>query len=240
MSLEKREYYLADNIYEIYILIEENGTFWFKANEIAQILQYSNINDAILKHVKEYYRQPFYKLNYTLKLQVPGYWKPHTIFINESGLYQLMFNSKKPEATVFREWATSKLLPDLKVKSIKLYDAYLQDEHNESYYKDDKGEEIQQGYIYIATTKTLQLEDIYKIGKSTYSNIKDVATELNSHLFNDDFIIFFYVKVDNIHMALNFVISALCYCRIFNEKCWFKSDLKHIIGELQSLDNILE
>ena len=35
-------------------------------------------------------------------------------FINESGLYDLILESKKPEAKVFRRWVTSKVLPSIR------------------------------------------------------------------------------------------------------------------------------
>ncbi len=34
--------------------------------------------------------------------------------VNESGLYLLAFNSKKPEAVAFRKWVTSEVLPSLR------------------------------------------------------------------------------------------------------------------------------
>lgn len=36
---------------------------------------------------------------------------PHTIIINESGLYSLILRSTKPEAKRFKKWVTSEVLP---------------------------------------------------------------------------------------------------------------------------------
>lgn len=35
-------------------------------------------------------------------------------FINESGLYNLIFRSNKPEAKTFRKWVTSEVLPAIR------------------------------------------------------------------------------------------------------------------------------
>lgn len=40
--------------------------------------------------------------------------QPHTIFINESGLYSLIFNSKKEDAKKFKKWVTSEVLPSIR------------------------------------------------------------------------------------------------------------------------------
>ena len=38
----------------------------------------------------------------------------NTIYINESGLYALIFISSKPEAKQFKRWVTSEVLPSLR------------------------------------------------------------------------------------------------------------------------------
>lgn len=42
------------------------------------------------------------------------------IFVNESGLYQVVFQSRKPEAKQFRKWVTSEVLP-----AIRKHGAYM-------------------------------------------------------------------------------------------------------------------
>ena len=38
----------------------------------------------------------------------------NTIYINESGLYCLIFGSKKREALLFKQWVTSEVLPSIR------------------------------------------------------------------------------------------------------------------------------
>lgn len=47
----------------------------------------------------------------------------NAIFINESGLYQVIFQSRKPEAKTFRKWVTSEVLP-----TIRKHGAYMSSE----------------------------------------------------------------------------------------------------------------
>jgi len=46
-------------------------------------------------------------------------------FVNESGLYQVIFESNKPEAKVFRKWVTKEVLP-----TIRKYGQYPAPDHN--------------------------------------------------------------------------------------------------------------
>lgn len=39
---------------------------------------------------------------------------PRLVFINESGLYNAIFNSRKEYATNFKKWVTSKILPEIR------------------------------------------------------------------------------------------------------------------------------
>jgi hypothetical protein len=48
----------------------------------------------------------------------PTYHEGKTIWINESGMYSLMFGSKKPEAKDFKNWVTRQVLPFLRRKGV--------------------------------------------------------------------------------------------------------------------------
>ena len=74
-------------------------------------------------------------------------------FINESGLYDLILESKKPEAKVFRRWVTSEVLP-----SIRKTGSYnvQQQQQTPSYVIEDK---IKRATVWIEEQKyALQLE----------------------------------------------------------------------------------
>lgn len=125
--ITKRDYSMADKIFNLYIIVDTIGQIWFKAKEIAEILNYNKPTDAINYNVCETDKCNWSDIRSNVNGQWSGgnvtsspsdvdtsSWHPSTIFINESGLYQLMLRSKKPEAVKFRKWVTSEVLPSLR------------------------------------------------------------------------------------------------------------------------------
>jgi prophage antirepressor-like protein len=102
---------LKINDIEIMIIFDTKGKGWFGLRDIIKVLQYSNIEKAITK-IK------ISKINKKIYDDIephPGgvgsviTIKPHKIFINESGLYEILLKSTKPLAKIF----TYKLLTDI-------------------------------------------------------------------------------------------------------------------------------
>lgn len=200
MALVSREYQLE----KFYILIKLNGQIWFKVKEIIKIL---NINQEVLNDIDDCDCQKLENLMIFNLNQL----SLDTVFINESGLYQLLFNSNDSNIMNFRRWITFHILPELR----RMQDEQLQ-------------QQTSAGYIYVTTTKQLQKYNIYKIGKSVL-NINEILEDLNSYTLSDDFEILFSIKVDNIHLTLDAINSALDYYKIVDKKFWFKMDLKNLI-----------
>ena len=97
------------------MIIDNNNNPWFKAKDIADILEYIDTSQTIRKNIDEDEKLPYYKISkggvsQTGMINI----KPHTIFINESGLYSLIFNSKKEDAKKFKKWVTSEVLPSIR------------------------------------------------------------------------------------------------------------------------------
>ena len=91
--------------------IQINGEPWFVANEVCSILSISNSRDAITRLDSDE------KL--TSVLPTSGQ-RRKTNLVNESGLYQLIFQSRKKEAKEFKRWVTHEVLP-----SIRKHGGYL-------------------------------------------------------------------------------------------------------------------
>ena len=89
--------------------IDEECCVWFKAIEVAQILNYKNTEKAIKSHVSE---------NHKIKILFSNQHETHgcsmTYFIDEAGFYELVFKSRLPAAKLFREWVFEKVLPDIR------------------------------------------------------------------------------------------------------------------------------
>ena len=88
---------------------------WFKAKDVATVLKYTNTRKAIQDHVSEDDKrdQGSFILKGNESLPLKGNSK-NTIFINESGLYCLIFGSEMEEAKVFEHWVTSEVLPSIR------------------------------------------------------------------------------------------------------------------------------
>jgi Mor family transcriptional regulator len=174
-----------------------------KANEVAKILNYVDKDQSIRLNVDEsdkiikdnVFKGPLfgtgpYKTNERLKIElILADEDAKTIFINESGLYSLIFNSGKPEAKKFKHWVTSEVLP-----SIRKYGTYsIVNKMDYSvdkldYYKD-------KDIIYVIYVK----DNIYKFGTSY-----EITDRLNQHANNLKFnyIVKLY-EVSNRTIALN-------------------------------------
>lgn len=89
---------------------------WFVGKDVAEILGYSNPNEAVQDHVDKEDKLNSKMLS-SLKLELGqrGGW-----LINESGLYSLVLSSKLPSAKEFKRWVTSEILP-----SIRRHGAYM-------------------------------------------------------------------------------------------------------------------
>ena len=86
------------------VIIE--GTPWFCVKDVCSVLEYKNSRDAIFKHVS------FEDVAKCDTLTKGG--RQALSYVNESGLYCLIFGSKLPAAKEFKKWVTSEVLPTIR------------------------------------------------------------------------------------------------------------------------------
>lgn len=79
---------------------------WFIGKDVATVLGYSNVRDALLKHVDKEDKG-------VANCDSLGGRQKMTV-INESGLYSLILSSKLPRAREFKRWVTSEVLPQIR------------------------------------------------------------------------------------------------------------------------------
>lgn len=104
-------------------VIEQNGEPWFVGKDVADILGYTNQNEAIHDHVDEEDKLNSKTLSsFELNLGQRGGW-----LINESGLYSLIMSSKMPKAKQFKRWVTSEVLPSIRKHGLYAVDEVLAD-----------------------------------------------------------------------------------------------------------------
>lgn len=89
---------------EVRTLLIENEP-WFVAKDVCDILEHSNSRQAIQElDEDEKGVSNVYTLGGNQKMAI----------VNESGLYNLIFKSRKPEAKSFRKWVTAEVLPSIR------------------------------------------------------------------------------------------------------------------------------
>jgi prophage antirepressor-like protein len=91
------------------IMIDNNP--WFVAKDICNILEISNGRDAIIK-LDEDEKQLLQGKDSLVGLTDDPNTTKLTV-INESGLYNLVLSSRKPEAKEFKRWITHEILPQI-------------------------------------------------------------------------------------------------------------------------------
>ena len=83
-----------------------DGEPYFVGKDVVTILGYSNLRDAISKHVDDEDKG-------VAKCDTLG-GRQEILFINESGLYSLILRSQLPAAKRFKRWVTSEVLPAIR------------------------------------------------------------------------------------------------------------------------------
>lgn len=98
---------------QIRTLVDDNNDVWFIGKDVAKALKYTNTKKAILDHV-----DPEDKImgsrNVTPYIIDSRGRKQYPVWINESGLYSLVFSSKLDKAKKFKHWITSEVIPSLR------------------------------------------------------------------------------------------------------------------------------
>ncbi|MBF0140239.1 MAG: hypothetical protein HQL74_08160 [Magnetococcales bacterium] len=88
------------------VTLDEHGAPWFHAGDICRILGHGNPRQVVESHVDP---EDVQKCD---TLTAGGVQQAN--YVNESGLYALIFGSTKPEAKRFKRWVTGDVLPAIR------------------------------------------------------------------------------------------------------------------------------
>ena len=111
---------LKVNDVEIMIIFDIKGKIWFGLRDIIKVLQYSNIEKAITKiKISKINKKTHNKIEpHPRGVGLITTIKPHKIFINEPGLYEVLLKSTKPLAEVFTyKFLTEIIVPLGRIRS---------------------------------------------------------------------------------------------------------------------------
>lgn len=93
-------------------VIEKDGEPWFVAKDVCDILDVSNGRDAVSRLDEDE------KNTVAITDGTPG--NPNMTIISESGVYALVFTSRKPEAENFKRWVRKEVMPQIRKTGIYL------------------------------------------------------------------------------------------------------------------------
>ena len=112
MSIIEKAFHYEEN--EI-SFIKCRDEIWFKGKDIAKALGYEKTRNAILKHVDDDDKSILEDIRRGPQIGAPfKNEQGRSIFINESGLYSLIFGSRLESARSFKRWVTKDVLPSIR------------------------------------------------------------------------------------------------------------------------------
>ena len=96
-------------------VIKCRDDIWFRGKDITKALGYEKTCNAILKHVDDDDKSILEDLRRRPQIRPPfKNEQGGSIFVNESGLYSLIFDSRLESAKVFKRWLTKDVLPSIR------------------------------------------------------------------------------------------------------------------------------
>ena len=126
MSIIEKVFHYEEN--EITV-IKCRDEIWFRGKDIAKALGYEKTRNAISKHVNDDDKSILEDLRRGPQIRAPfKNEQGGSTFINESGLYSLIFGSKLESAKAFKRWVTKNVLPS--IRKTGRYDYYMNDNYN--------------------------------------------------------------------------------------------------------------
>ena len=90
--------------------IEKNGEAWFVAKDVCRILDIKNVTQTVQQLDND--ERAMFNIGRSPVHGGGG----ETNIINESGMYKLIFKSRKAEAKNFTRWVTHEVLPEIRRK----------------------------------------------------------------------------------------------------------------------------
>ena len=216
---------------KIIIISDNDNTIWFNARQICISLKYLHSKKAIANNVdlEDKIQLKNMNINFEVKQQ------PNSMYINETGLYSLLFASRTQKAKKFMKWIKKEVLPSMRQSNIYSTDAQitkLQRKINELETKnkllqnDLKLEKYPEGaMVYIVEDIDIDNEIYYKLGKTDDMNKR--IKIYNTHSIHNKKVVHF-VELECPLQLETCIRSMLYKYRYKNKKDYFKCKLSKI------------
>ena len=231
------------------IIIDKKDNIWFNANNLCRILKYKDPKDALRKHVDKQDKTYLENIKQMYKTEKGKNVQMNTIYINESGLYSLLFKSRLEIGIKFKKWITSEVIPNIRKhgkyiindkykKKIKKLNIELERIKKENIKINNINEELENnikkeiypngGVFYITKTNK---DKIYKIGITKELNKR--CKTYNTSCVNNVNVIY-YKRVECPKQVELCVKSLLYKYRYNNKREFYNCDVKIIKNALRN------
>ena len=97
-----------------------NGKYWTRAKEVCRALEYqaSRARDILKNHVSVENKHHKYELVMRAVMARPLNWPSDSqkfdLYLNEQGMYELVFGSQQPKAKTFRKYCCNTMFPNIR------------------------------------------------------------------------------------------------------------------------------
>ena len=218
----------------INVLIDINDIVWFNANDIGTALGYKYPKEAIIKNVEQDDKIQFGNINAYNKIHK----HPHSIYINESGIYSLLLQSRLDKAKKFKTWVTKTVLPsirkfayyklkkdnDIHINNLMKQITHLEKQNNKL--KNElKTEQYPEGALVYVVDYTDEYDNMYRIGKTDNMNKRKKIYDTHT-AYKKPIIIEYQAECP---LQFETCVRAMLYkYRIKNKKDFYECDIKTI------------
>ena len=242
---------LKFNNNKIVILYDNLNNIWFGLRDIIKALDYKNIENAISAiKINREYKITYNKITFFEPPSAQGgsKIKPHKIFINEAGLYELLSISTKPLARIFMDKYFTEIMPEIRkngkyimdnknkkvldklnIKIKKITDT------NKNLIINQKNINYPKGKAIYIITKIIDKKKYFKIGYTTNLNrrLKVYNTSFPNKILFNYFLIVNSKKVDGC------IKNLLKNEEFIKNKEYYLTSLTKIILFIKKCDNKL-
>ena len=216
---------------KIIIIIDNDNEIWFNAKQICISLKYKYPKQVIINNVDKEDKIQLKNMNISFEIKQ----QPDSMYINETGLYSLLFSSRTAKAKKFIKWIKKEVLPDMRRSNIYSTDEEITkllqkinvlETKNKLLQNDLKVEKFPDGaMVYIVEELDIDDEIYYKLGKTDDMNKR--IQIYNTHSIHNKKVVH-YVELECPLQLETCIRSMLYKYRFKNRKDLFKCSLTRI------------
>lgn len=160
---------------KVIVIFDVDGNIWFGLKDLLRMLGYNEINHTMIDmKINDISRKKFTNLKVMGSVTLPLNFQKNTIFINESGLYEVLSKSTKPLARVFLNKYFMEIMPQIRktgkyisnkndMDKIKKLNNKIDNYKTELNYYNDKYKFTPSTYGYIYICDNIQIKNGIKM-----------------------------------------------------------------------------